>query len=46
MELDITDGINSEQRPKDGKIWPMFGAQRVVFSARKSGGNREAKSGE
>lgn len=29
--LDIVGGVNSEQRLKDGKIWHIFGSQRVIF---------------
>lgn len=41
MGLDIIGGVHGEQRPKDEKIWHMFGAHRVFLSARISEGEKK-----
>lgn len=46
MGLDIISGVNSEQRPKDEKIWHMFGAQRVFLSSRISEGEKKERQSQ
>lgn len=42
MRLDILGGVNTKQRPKDGKIWCIFGP-RVFPLARVSDGEEKER---
>lgn len=43
MRLDIIGRVNSKQRPKDGKIWHVFGARGVFPSVRISDGEEKER---